>query len=208
MPATPAAITWTRDGNGTDVGEVPGGRLFLREEHGQVQLTYQSDRPAGMSEAAILNARETIGRRDRRYWELGAMAPGESLTCGGFESLALAKALIAFAYSRESGLKSGQMLEVAGYTLDATDAYGGVRWIRRTGKRLDIVVTNAHRAYAFLETPRTTKGRILFDLALDNRTVTQGVGGRPITVHYVWPAFMANVDALTAMAIEALAQTA
>ena len=197
-------LTWTRSSASIEVAEIPGGRLALHAGPHVVELTYQSDRPVSMGADSAKLAKNAQRPGNRRYWELAAIAPGWSMSVGGFKDADLAKDLIARAMAREPGLNSSRMLEAAGYQATTTDSYGGLRWVRRTGRRNDVIVTNAHRVYALVE-PRTMAApTVVFDLALDNRIVERGVGVKPVSVHYVWPAFMDSLDALTLMALDAL----
>lgn len=197
-------LTWIRTSPFSEVAEVPGGRLALHTDTATVQVVYQSDRPTGMSPDSLKQVRNSQRPDNRRYWEIGAIAPGWSMGAGGFRDAALAKDLLDRAIARLDGLNGGRALESAGYRITTTDSYGGIRWVRRTGRRSDVVVTNEHRVYALIEPQGMKNPTIVFDLALDNRVVERGLGVKPVSVHYVWPAFMATIDALTLMAIDAL----
>lgn len=197
-------LTWNPTGPFTEVAEIPGGRLAIHTDMPSAQMVYQSDRPAGMSADSAKLAKSAQRPANRRYWELAATAPGWSMIGGRFRNADLAKDLVDRAIAREAIQDGGRALEAAGYSIVTTDAYGGVRWERRTGRRRDAIVTNAHRVYALVEPGGLESPTIVFDLALDNRVVERGIGVKPVSVHYVWPAFMDSIDALTLMALDAL----
>jgi hypothetical protein len=200
MPETVTPLCWT-DGEHEAVAEIEGGRLYLATFHGTAQIGYQLDRPDGLSAAEI----QTMRRRrsdDRRFYELGAMAPGRSDNGGYARNADLAKRLLDDARPRETGLHPDRVLAEAGYRVTTTDSYGGVSWQRRSHGRTEEIVVSPDRVYALVRPRGMGRPESVLDLSLRRRIGDRGE--RPFTIHQIWPAFMDDLGAFAAMAVQAV----
>ncbi len=206
MASPTAPLTWSATGE-SERAEVPGGRLILRFELGCARLSYQADRPASMSAEKAAQAKAASRPANRRYWEIAALAPGEG-QAGSFADIAAAKAALDGLISAGQPTIGSRLLATEGFRIAGTDIYGGITWLRQHRNRREVVVTNDHRVYAQIEGFGLKTPKVVMDIPLDNRVVERGLFQKPVSVHYVWPSFMADTDCLTRLAVAALEASA
>ncbi len=156
-----------------------------------------------MSEEALRSAQAKARPMTRRRFELAAIAPNCSHNRGTIDSIEIAKTLIGNAANRPTGQDSGRLLEAAGFAVTTTDTDGGMTWLRRTKEGVEEVVVSEGRVYATIKRRGLgTSPRLVFDQSLFRKVGERG--SDVCTVHHIWPDFMGDIGALTAMALEAI----
>lgn len=180
-----------------EVGATPEGQFLLGHpgEDGLVRVNFQLPVPDGLTFIAHFDAlsaaREAAEPMSREYWRVAGTFPYNGPEQGYFASHAMAHAVIAAAQERESADEPAAILAAAGFV----EAYAGL-WQRKTRcGRISIRIA-PEGVHAWFDRRGSHRMTHLLRLYL----AREGQSG---TVYANWPAFMANLPALTAIAVDA-----
>lgn len=203
MVATDAPIQWKTESAATAFtiqrGRAEQGVFCLSHttRTDLAEINYQLDIPAGMDVAAVMAAAEAADPATKDYWRWVSTVPFQPSSSDFVAGLKTAHMVIEAARTRTAPVRADEALKAAGFVRTMEIGDDDTLWNCTVADgAYSLAVQSGRVALSF--DPYGSNTRLpLLRLTLDHK-------GHPHKVYRFWPSFMQSLDALVAIALDAM----